>query len=104
MLVQSLDPLVVKVGDFGLSKTSTLYYAENHDKIPYRWSAPEVIEKGKFSEKSDVWAFGVTLWEIYTVGGDPKPSTLNPRPSTQYGYIVTTKRWLQDGEVPYGYC
>mmetsp|Transcript_37794 Transcript_37794/g.119229 ORF Transcript_37794/g.119229 Transcript_37794/m.119229 type:complete len:467 (+) Transcript_37794:306-1706(+) len=71
VMVQSMDPLMVKVGDFGLSKMSTLYYAENNELIPYRWSAPEVILKGKYSEQSDVWAFGVTLWEIYTGGEIP---------------------------------
>mmetsp|Transcript_37792 Transcript_37792/g.119218 ORF Transcript_37792/g.119218 Transcript_37792/m.119218 type:complete len:373 (+) Transcript_37792:2038-3156(+) len=77
VFVQSLDPLVVKVGDFGLSKTSQLYYSKKQDMIPYRWSAPEVISKGKFSEKSDVWAFGVTLWEIFTDGEVPYSNGIN---------------------------
>ena len=40
-------------------------------QLPVRWLAPETIEFRNFSIKSDVWAFGVTLWEIYTFGQNP---------------------------------
>ena len=39
--------------------------------IPYNWLSPEAATDGKFSEKSDVWSFGVTLWEIFSHGESP---------------------------------
>jgi len=65
VFVQSINPVHVKVGDFGMSKLSTVYYGAT-SKIPFRWAAPEVLLRGKWTEKSDVWSFGVTLWEMYT--------------------------------------
>eukprot|EP00232_Nephroselmis_pyriformis_P019742 CAMPEP_0182888856 /NCGR_PEP_ID=MMETSP0034_2-20130328/21686_1 /TAXON_ID=156128 /ORGANISM="Nephroselmis pyriformis, Strain CCMP717" /LENGTH=485 /DNA_ID=CAMNT_0025022311 /DNA_START=181 /DNA_END=1634 /DNA_ORIENTATION=- len=75
VLVQSMAPFLVKISDFGLAKqqyTSALqYYNTTNNGIPVRWSSPEVFTQGKWSEASDVWAFGVTLWEIWSDGGIP---------------------------------
>ena len=54
IFVQSVNPVHVKVGDFGLSRANAVYYGDNHN-IPFRWAAPEVLKRGKWSEKSDVW-------------------------------------------------
>ena len=39
--------------------------------VPIRWMAPEAIRYTKFSTASDVWAYGITIWEIYTFGENP---------------------------------
>ncbi|KAL4631630.1 tyrosine-protein kinase BTK [Arapaima gigas] len=70
-LVDSLG--TVKVTDFGLSRyvLDDEYTSSAGSKFPVRWSPPEVLLYCKFSSKSDVWAFGVLMWEIYTLGKMP---------------------------------
>lgn len=74
---------LVKVADFGLARlvqaTSAdddqqqAYTAHIGAKFPIKWTAPEGLAYNKFSSKSDVWAFGVLLWEIATYGKSPYP-------------------------------
>ncbi|CAH2315664.1 tyrosine- kinase BTK [Pelobates cultripes] len=63
----------VKVSDFGLSRyvLDDEYTSSLGSKFPVRWSPPEVILYSKFSSKSDVWAFGVLMWEVFTLGKMP---------------------------------
>ena len=61
---------IVKISDFGMSRSlyeSAYYRVQGTLVLPIRWMACETFY-GKFSVKSDSWAFGVTLWEIYTLG------------------------------------
>lgn len=64
-----------KISDFGLSKAlgsdENYYKAKTHGKWPVKWFAPECICYFKFSSKSDVWSFGVLMWETYTYGQKP---------------------------------
>ena len=62
----------IKIADFGMSKNlyeSHYYTIKGHVVLPVRWMAKECFY-GKFSAKTDVWAFGVTMWEIFTLAKD----------------------------------
>ena len=67
----------VKISDFGLSRSLGVgedYYKSEFNpsmKLPIAWCAPECINYLRFTEKSDVWSFGVTLWEEFSYGEMP---------------------------------
>eukprot|EP00052_Salpingoeca_macrocollata_P009630 m.75779 g.75779 ORF g.75779 m.75779 type:complete len:677 (+) comp17187_c0_seq2:403-2433(+) len=73
ILVQSQE--VVKISDFGFSRAigadDNYYKASQGGKWPMKWYAPECLYYFRFSHKSDVWSFGVTLWEIFTYAEMP---------------------------------
>ncbi|XP_003377196.1 Coq7 family protein [Trichinella spiralis] len=57
--------------NFGLAKEGEFYEIKNKEAIPVRWTAPDVLSHGKYSKKSDVWSFGVLMWEILVKGKCP---------------------------------
>jgi len=70
------DDHLVKVADFGLARhvePNEIYTAPVGAKFPIKWTAPEGLAYNRFSSKSDVWSFGVLLWEIATYGMTPYP-------------------------------
>ena len=63
-----------KVGDFGMARDvymTNYYHANSRGPMPIRWMAPESIRDGESSSKSDVWSYGVVLWEIVTLAELP---------------------------------
>lgn len=66
------DQIICKITDYGLSKTidSTIKLDE-YTKLPIRWCAPEVLKNRNTSYKSDIWSYGMTIYEIYTNGKQP---------------------------------
>uniref|UniRef100_A0A8C7X1S7 receptor protein-tyrosine kinase n=1 Tax=Oryzias sinensis TaxID=183150 RepID=A0A8C7X1S7_9TELE len=69
------EKLVCKVSDFSMSRIleddSEVTYTSTGGKIPIRWTAPEAIAYGKFSSASDVWSYGIVMWEVMSYGERP---------------------------------
>lgn len=68
--------LHAKICDFGLARKLIDYKYIKSDRecpLPWKWMAPESLSQRKFAVSSDVWAYGVTLWEIYSLGEVPYP-------------------------------
>uniref|UniRef100_UPI00398F18F9 ephrin type-A receptor 7 isoform X2 n=1 Tax=Pristiophorus japonicus TaxID=55135 RepID=UPI00398F18F9 len=67
--------LVCKVSDFGLSRIveddPEAVYTTTGGKIPVRWTAPEAIQYRKFTSASDVWSYGIVMWEVMSYGERP---------------------------------
>nr|DBA23954.1 TPA: hypothetical protein GDO54_011665 [Pyxicephalus adspersus] len=111
VLVSTTD--CVKLGDFGLSRymEDSTYYKASKGKLPIKWMAPESINFRRFTSASDVWMFGVCMWEILMYGvkpfqgvknndvigrienGERLPMPVNCPPTL---YSLMTKCWAYD--------
>ncbi|GAB1609056.1 proto-oncogene tyrosine-protein kinase ROS-like isoform X2, partial, partial [Argonauta hians] len=81
-LVSSKNPkdMVVKIGDFGLARDiykNDYYRKEGEGLLPVRWMSPESLVDGVFTTQSDIWSFGVLMWEVITYGQQPYPARTN---------------------------
>uniref|UniRef100_A0A8C5UCN8 receptor protein-tyrosine kinase n=1 Tax=Malurus cyaneus samueli TaxID=2593467 RepID=A0A8C5UCN8_9PASS len=114
VLVKS--PNHVKITDFGLARLLDIDETEYHadgGKVPIKWMALESIHFGKYTHQSDVWSYGVTVWELMTFGAKPYdgipareiPDLLEkgerlPQPPicTIDVYMIMVKCWMIDSE------
>ncbi|XP_037342593.2 tyrosine-protein kinase receptor TYRO3 isoform X1 [Pungitius pungitius] len=86
------EDMVVCVADFGLSKKiySGDYYRQGSvSKLPVKWIALESLADNVYTTQSDVWAFGVTMWEVLTRGQTPYPGVEN---SEVYEFLIRGER------------
>lgn len=95
------EDLVVKVADFGLSRDiyERDYYSSDNQKtkLPVKWMAPESLEKSIYNAKTDVWSYGVLLWELMTRGVVPYPDVDN---FDIYRYLKEGRRMLRPRYCP----
>ncbi|XP_016965097.1 macrophage colony-stimulating factor 1 receptor 1 [Drosophila biarmipes] len=102
----------LKISDFGLSRHG-IYTNTRTRKLPLRWLSIEAIRDNVYSSKSDIWAYGVVLWEIGTLGASPYPTISNselipflmagnrlerPEICTPQVYTIMLQCWLEDPE------
>lgn len=109
------EGLQIKITDFGLARdiySGDYYRMPSQAVLPIRWMSPEAIMFGRFTVESDIWSFGVVLWEIYSYGLQPfygynnneviemiRTRHILPCPSgcPQYIYALMTDCW---SEIP----
>ena len=84
--------MVVKISDFGLSRdiyAADYYRMQTKSLVPLRWMPPESIFFGKFSGESDVWSYGILLWEVYSYGLQPFYGYSNQASTVRSKYLLS---------------
>ncbi|KAM4875671.1 tyrosine-protein kinase Fer isoform 1-T18 [Thomomys bottae] len=84
---------VLKISDFGMSRQEDggVYSSSGLKQIPIKWTAPEALNYGRYSFESDVWSFGILLWETFSLGVCPYPGMTNQqaREQVERGYRMS---------------
>ncbi|KAK0407633.1 hypothetical protein QR680_003505 [Steinernema hermaphroditum] len=97
------DKNYAKIGDFGLCRfiySEGANYISQGGRLPIKWMSPEAIRDYEFTCKSDVWSFGVLMFEIITLGGTPYPCI---QPDDMYTYLDAGNRMEQPDNCPDAY-
>ncbi|XP_077985269.1 uncharacterized protein LOC144439911 [Glandiceps talaboti] len=84
--------LTCKISQFGYASkviTAERFFQKAKDNIPYEWMAPESVLRKQFTTESDVWSFGVVLWEIVSLGATPYEG-MSVASRVSRGYTLTT--------------
>lgn len=83
----------LKISDFGMSRQEDggVYSSSGLKQIPIKWTAPEALNYGRYSSESDVWSFGILLWETFSLGVCPYPGMTNQqaREQVERGYRMS---------------
>uniref|UniRef100_A0A674KBY3 Tyrosine-protein kinase n=1 Tax=Terrapene triunguis TaxID=2587831 RepID=A0A674KBY3_9SAUR len=84
---------VLKISDFGMSRQEDdgVYSSSGLKQIPIKWTAPEALNYGRYTSESDVWSFGILLWETFSLGVCPYPGMTNQqaREQVEKGYRMS---------------
>ncbi|XP_037229741.1 tyrosine-protein kinase Fer [Falco rusticolus] len=85
---------ILKISDFGMSRQEDdgVYSSSGLKQIPIKWTAPEALNYGRYTSESDVWSFGILLWETFSLGVCPYPGMTNQqaREQVEKGYRMST--------------
>ncbi|XP_058682007.1 tyrosine-protein kinase Fer isoform X2 [Poecile atricapillus] len=84
---------ILKISDFGMSRQEDdgVYSSSGLKQIPIKWTAPEALNYGRYTSESDVWSFGILLWETFSLGVCPYPGMTNQqaREQVEKGYRMS---------------
>ncbi|XP_010223288.1 PREDICTED: tyrosine-protein kinase Fer-like, partial [Tinamus guttatus] len=85
---------ILKISDFGMSRQEDdgVYSSSGLKQIPIKWTAPEALNYGRYSSESDIWSFGILLWETFSLGVCPYPGMTNQqaREQVEKGYRMSS--------------
>ncbi|XP_042365287.1 tyrosine-protein kinase Fer isoform X2 [Plectropomus leopardus] len=94
------DGSVLKISDFGMSRQEDdgIYSSSGLKQIPIKWTAPEALNYGRYSSDSDVWSYGILLWETFSLGVCPYPGMTNQqaREQVEKGYRMACPQRCPD--------
>ncbi|KAM8793430.1 tyrosine-protein kinase Fer-like [Eudromia elegans] len=85
---------ILKISDFGMSRQEDdgVYSSSGLKQIPIKWTAPEALNYGRYTSESDIWSFGILLWETFSLGVCPYPGMTNQqaREQVEKGYRMSS--------------